>query len=351
MPISVAQAQTSTKKIYGDAASLNPTALITLFEIDTTNLINSRNIVLPDNQKNTTIFRFHNNVKLLSNSIYFNNIEYIAAPIMAEGFEVNSRGTLPTPKLSLTVNQNGISLLAVLKYQLAQLGDLTGAKVTRIRTFAKYLDAARNFPLHSRPDWLEPDPNAYFPPDVFYIDRKSNENKFSIEFELASILDVEGIRLPGRIVSAKRCVASYRGEGCCYEYSIRANPDVHESAILPVTAPPIATENDELISTILGATVTIKEPEEYKDDRLNLYKKGQSVYITRNGLNYYFVASTDTVLAAPPNLNYWIADQCSHLREGCSRRWGSTGSANVTGTGLTLGQLPFVGFPGADKIS
>ena len=52
--------------------------------------------------------------------------------------------------------------------------DLTGAKVTRIRTMARFLDAviagATN-PFELR------DSDAEFPREIYYIDRKSAENR------------------------------------------------------------------------------------------------------------------------------------------------------------------------------
>ena len=39
-----------------------------------------------------------------------------------------------------------------------------------------------------------------FPTEVFYIDRKSGENRLAIEFELAASFDIQGVRLPKRQV-------------------------------------------------------------------------------------------------------------------------------------------------------
>ena len=74
--------------------------------------------------------------------------------------------------------------------------DLTGAKVTRIRTMAKFVDAA-NFSGAINP-FGTPDPNAEFPREVYYIDRKSAENREVVQFELAAVFDMAGIRAPKR---------------------------------------------------------------------------------------------------------------------------------------------------------
>ncbi len=337
------EAQNSLKNLYSEAASLTPSALITFFEIDVGQIgfdLSKISQTELDKQINT-IFRFHNNISLTSSSIFWQGKEYTAAPIQADGFETNIKGTLPTPTLSLTVSDEGIQQLSIFKNRILELGDLTGAKITRIRTFAKFLDSS-NFIDNTSPDGFSPDPNSEFARDIFYIDRKSSENKNSIKFELASILDVEGVKLPGRLVVSNSCPFIYRGAGCLYEYNSRRNSIIHdtvENSILPENAPPIATDKDESIYTLLsGATFT--DLGEY--DQNKNYNSGDSVYLNYNNHKYYFVANQNDVKVSPPNLNYWINDSCSKSPYGCSIRYGIYGSAN--GSGVVLGNLPFGGF-------
>lgn len=340
------QAQTSLKSIYSEANSLTPQSLVTLFEIDYTDLATDQGLSVGSDGG---IFRFHNNVKLLQTNILFQGKNFIAAPIKAEGFEVSSRGTLPSPHLSMTVDETGIDFFALFKDRLKSLADLVGAKVTRIRTFAKYLDI-RNWSPDQIPDWIAPDENAEFPRDVYYIDRKSNENKFTIEFELASMLDVENIVLPSRRVLAKRCSFDYRSEGCLYEYSNLKNDEIHgETATLPEFAPPTATDRDELISNIIN--VRMKTPEPYNADKLGLYVKGSVVYLTKNNINYYFVCKVNNPTKSPPDSNEWCRDACSKSVKGCRLRFGTEGAMGVGNSGLVKGNLNFGGFLGADRIS
>ncbi|MEK6879970.1 MAG: phage minor tail protein L, partial [Nanoarchaeota archaeon] len=286
--------------------------------------------------------RFHNNVKLLDTPITWKGNQYVAAPVQAIGFEMNGRGTLPTPKLAISVNPEGIPALALLKQQLSQLDDLIGAKVTRIRTYAENLDPI-NF-LGTNINYSTYDPTIEppeLPRDIYYIDRKSAENKTIIEFELASILDVEGVKLPNRMVLANRCTATYRCEGCLYEYKVRFNEEIHGDAVasnLPDEAPPMANDKDELITEIINAPIV--NPVPFDNNNLRLYLKGASVYITKNGVPYYFVAKTPFPKIGPPDLRYWIADQCSKSIKGCKIRWKDEGA----------GTLPFVAFPGTDRI-
>ena len=72
--------------------------------------------------------------------------------------------------------------------------DLTGAKVTRIRTLAKFIDAV-NFADGTNPT---ADDEAEFPQEKYAIDRKSTENREVVEFELAAPTDLAGVRIPKR---------------------------------------------------------------------------------------------------------------------------------------------------------
>ena len=60
------------------------------------------------------------------------------------------------------------------------------------------------------------DPTAAFPDDVFYIDRKSGENKVALEFELSASFDVAGVQLPRRYIVQNVCPFKYRGTECAY---------------------------------------------------------------------------------------------------------------------------------------
>jgi lambda family phage minor tail protein L len=348
------QAQLSLKNFYGDAFSLTPTSLITLFEIDVSDLAFDKGLIdeVRDDNESERIFRFHNNVSLINSNLAWRGKVYTAAPVQAEGFELNSRGTLPVPRLSITVSPEGIPLFANLKSKIAIYGDLIGAKVTRIKTLAKYLDAV-NFTNGINPD---ADPNASFPSDIFYIDRKSQENKSFMEFELASILDVEGLKLPARIVSADRCVTSYRGEGCLYEAEENRVDNIHgpyPESKLPTYAPPVANEKNEKF-TDLFPSITLSPKGKWK--RETIYEIGAWVYIEKNGFKYHFVATSQVpVNIPPPNGQYWFSDVCSKSVFGCKLRWGTDVNGNPA-PGRANGNphngcLPFVGFPATNKIS
>ena len=117
------QAQTSIKELYAEAFSLNPSALLQLFIIDVGEIgLNVGAISQTEvNAQQSTIFRFHNNVKLNSSSIIWQGNEYIAAPINAEGFEVTSKGVLPTPKLSINVNDEAVSIFNQFRQRIREM--------------------------------------------------------------------------------------------------------------------------------------------------------------------------------------------------------------------------------------
>jgi lambda family phage minor tail protein L len=113
---------------------------------------------------------------------------------------------------------------------------LEGAKLTRIRTLARFIDAANfesadylltedNFALMYEDSTFiyqevgnpfgAPDPTAEFPREIFFVDRKSAENRDVVEFELASAFDMAGIRAPKR-QCITRCQWVYRSAECSY---------------------------------------------------------------------------------------------------------------------------------------
>lgn len=329
--LTTGEAQINIKGAYAEAYSLSPSSLITMFEIDVGGLGFNQGIISSADVQNEyqTIFRFHNSIKLSSNSIVWRGKEYVAAPIEADGFEITSKGTLPTPKLRMTVSDDGIPYLTIFKNRILELGDIVGAKVTRIRTFYKYLDV-ENFKDGKYPDGFYPS-NTELPRDIFYIDRKSIENKNRIEYELATFFDIENVKLPGRLVISNSCGAKYRGHGCLYEYDVRRIPAEHGDigySTLPTYAPPVANDKNEKFSDLLSG-IPLIDVGEYQP---GTYQSGQSVYINRNNLNYYFICKGKDVETPPPNLRYWIPDSCSKQVAGCELRYGIGGSAsgNVT---------------------
>jgi lambda family phage minor tail protein L len=146
---------------------------------------------------------------------------YMALPIEVEGFEYSSQGTLPRPKMRIS------NLMGTVTSLILTLPEgLEGAKFTRIRTLGRFLDAqnfaADNYVIASYWDAgyelgtsATADPLAEFPREVYFVDRKSAENRDVVEFELASAFDMAGVRAPKR-QCITRCQWVYRSPECSY---------------------------------------------------------------------------------------------------------------------------------------
>ena len=72
-----------------------------------------------------------------------------------------------------------------------------------------------NFPENVNP-FGNSDPESRFDDDLYVFNRKISENKYFVEFELVSPLEVENYTLPARIMIANYCPWKYRGIGCRY---------------------------------------------------------------------------------------------------------------------------------------
>jgi lambda family phage minor tail protein L len=170
--------------IRSDIQKLDLGRMITLFVLDATSIGGGVSYWHPGTKSDYTAIIFQGNT-------------YNPFPIEASGFEWVGGGQAPRPRV-VVANVNQLVAAMNRDYQ-----DLVGAKLTRKRTFAKYLDG-------------EPgaDPTAEFPLDIFYIERKVRENKVVVEYELASIYDMEGIYLPRRQIVGNICQFDYMGAEC-----------------------------------------------------------------------------------------------------------------------------------------
>ena len=176
----------SSSAIVSNLQNTNPSAIIELFTLQLDNNLHGA----------TTIYRFHAGSSLKDNGeIVWAGNSYQRFPIKAEGFAFR-QGQLPRPTLTVS-NALGTITAILLSVNTTTAGnDLTGATVTRIRTLARFLDAV-NFPGDINP-YGTPDSTAEFPQEIYKIDRKSAENREAVQFELASVLDLAGIRAPNR---------------------------------------------------------------------------------------------------------------------------------------------------------
>ena len=176
----------SSSAIVSNLQNINPSSIIELFTLTLDSTLHGA----------STVYRFHAGSTLNNNGeIVWAGNTYQRFPIKAEGFAFQ-KGQLPRPTLTVS-NALGTITAILLNVNTTTSGnDLTGATVTRIRTLARFIDAV-NFPENVNP-YGTPDATAEFPQEIYKIDRKSAENREFVQFELAAVFDLAGIRAPKR---------------------------------------------------------------------------------------------------------------------------------------------------------
>lgn len=218
----------SVSAVAPDLSDLSPTAIIDLYELETFAALHGADAT----------YRFHAGLTLKTpnTGVTWNGNQYTRYPIEIDGFEYLGNGQLPRPKVRVS---NLFSLLSLIMIEINATNpgnDLCGAKLTRIRTMARYLDAV-NFPGNTNP-YGTPDPTAEAPREIFYVDRKVTENRDVVEFELVSAFDLAGVRAPKRQCIANICQWKYRGTECGYTGTnyYNANDSAFNDDGTPVTA-------------------------------------------------------------------------------------------------------------------
>jgi lambda family phage minor tail protein L len=189
--------------VFEELSVLAPSAIIELFELQLDTTLHGSN----------DIYYWHNGVNAdVSGNIIFGGNTYIRLPVEASGFDYSSSGSLPRPTLRVSNIFGDITTLLLLVNAQTTGNDLGGATVRRVRTLKKFLDGEAGA-----------DPNARFPTEIWYVDRKSNENRDLVEFELASKFDLAGVMLPQRQLIANVCQWKYRSAECGYTGSAYFN--------------------------------------------------------------------------------------------------------------------------------
>ena len=141
----------------------------------------------------SSFFRFTNTTDGAGGPILFDGDTYVPIPIDVEGFEREANGALPRPKIKVS-NANS-TLTSVME----EYNDLIGAKLTRVRTFERFLDTGS-----------EPDATQTFGTEIYNISRKTQHNKVFIEFELATSMDQQHLLIPRRQMFRRSCRHRYR---------------------------------------------------------------------------------------------------------------------------------------------
>ncbi len=194
-------------------AALAHDAVIELFTLDATAL-------------GGDVLHWHNGTNALQGNVVWQGVTYVRFPIEATGFARSSTGPMPRPRLRVS-NVGGLVGVLVRQYR-----GLKGARLTRKRTLARYLDAV-NFPGGTNPS---ADPTAHYADDLWMVDRQTQRDRGVVAFELASPLDVVGVMLPRRQIIATHCAwiadGGYRGPNCGYTGPAVAKADDTPTAVL-----------------------------------------------------------------------------------------------------------------------
>ena len=188
---------------FSELNKINPSSIIELFELELT-----VGLHIPAGNPNNldTVFRFHAGANLNNfGQIKFNNNLYQRVAVQIEGFEDTGKGTVPRPTLTFS-NLGGITkdgtvmtmsdFLAIVNLTTPG-NDLLDAKVTRLMPLASALD---------NDNFVGDNPFGTPSTDrlqdrIYFIDRKSVENRQVVQFELVSVLDMQNKKIPARIVT------------------------------------------------------------------------------------------------------------------------------------------------------
>ena len=206
--------QQSSAELISELQAISPSEVIELFQLE----LNT------DQHGTATTHYFSGAREGGAGGIVFGGKTYTAIPLEADGFAYNGQGTMPRPTLRVS------NLFSTITALIATLPNgLEGAKVTRLRTLAKYIDSENfigsSYETYVVADYWEvgytannttADSTAMFPKEIYYVDRKSAENRSLIEFELASAFDLAGVRAPKR-QCISRCQWVYKSAECGYD--------------------------------------------------------------------------------------------------------------------------------------
>tara|TARA_Y100001951_G_scaffold97359_1_gene97013 strand:- start:783 stop:1361 length:579 start_codon:yes stop_codon:yes gene_type:complete len=170
---------------------INPSSVIELFTLTLDSTLHG----------NSDVYRFHNGSSPNANGeVIWAGNSFMRYPIECSGFAENGKGSLPRPILRASNAFGFLTALMLDTNNVTPFVDLCGSTLVRIRTLARYLDAA-NWSTGTNP-FGTPDPTSELPQQIFILDRKTTETREVIEWECASAFDLSyGPKAPKRLVT------------------------------------------------------------------------------------------------------------------------------------------------------
>ena len=292
-----------TEKINQEIFDVNPSIEIELLEI--------YNIA-----GTSDVLRIHSGASQIKKSIIFDSKEYFYVPFESDSFESRNDGRMPRPTLSI------INLESFMTSYVKNKDDLIGAEVKRIRTFLKFLDSDNFLNYASDKSYwdslgINPDPSSKLRDQYWEINRKVREDKYSIQYELVSPLEVENVQVPRRQIINNYCFFKYRGKGCGYQ------------------GDPVSDSNDvKFLDSLNNRGDWVESANYFINDFVRIIvEEGNE---TREVLYVCTQDHTSDQLNKPTvNVDYWTVDACSKGLSACKMRF----------KGDHDEQLPFGGFP------
>lgn len=316
------------------------------------------------NLRDRGYYYFHAGENGYHREIIFNKKKYDYFPIKVEGFEMHGDGKLPRPRMTFSNHQGNISL------RLGVFKDFINYKVSRIKTFVKYLDA-ENFPHEINPH-AEPDPEVSFSEDIFFVNQKTKEDDNIVEFELVSLLELQNASIPARTMYSNYCGWQYRSNiGCGYRGKPISNQKNKRFVPSGYTGQMVGEETyftGSFLDDEFAKQTGLSGYDEWT--RTGTYNKGDVVRIEPLDedrdlypVNVY-VCLEDGVRSNPiGDTERWVLDDCDKTLCGCRLRFShmATGAGggkrmNVNNKSATQhvewtesgNGLPYGGFPGID---
>jgi lambda family phage minor tail protein L len=343
-------------------SSLTPDTLIDLYEINFSNLQTNFEM-LEDlygiNIGADAIYRFCPMING-TNPIVWQGNSYQPLPVKMDGFEQKSDGRLPRPTMTIA-NPEGIFSKIVHSNK-----DFSNCKVTRKRTYARFLDDEnfqnRNLNAAGQNPFGEADPNSHLPDDVYFINKKSQENRKYIQFELVSSLELENSPVPARVVLSSYCNWTYRCNiGCNYKglpiedidgKSLRSgfgffgggevDPNLYPNGIEDIAEWNKFGKNgssDNLTGYQDGDLVKI-----INKSSGDPYKKIPQVFVC--------IQSHTSAKDHHPffDKEFWLKDECQKDLNACKKRFSSKSELLAYSKADNSPGLRFGGFPGTEKF-
>ena len=179
--------------IHADTQRLNPGTIVSLYTLDAT-------------AQGGAVLRFSagsGGGSEAREAVVYQGHRYLPLPVAVSGLKQDGAGPAARPTLKIS------AVNAATTATLLGMDNLRGAQLTRVRTLARYLDGA-----------AEADPTRHWPPEIYRVEALMSRTKTELSWRLASPLDYDRKKLPGRQILRDVCAWSYRRwDGKAFDYS------------------------------------------------------------------------------------------------------------------------------------